>query len=109
MNVNNVVLVGRISSEFQEYPVGDTKKVLFNLAVDKPLATQKKEELKADGKPTADFPQIQAWGKIAENLLQHKKKGDTLSIVGSLSTSVYEDKNSKFHFQMIVNVEKVSY
>lgn len=54
--MNNVVLIGRITRDLElRYLQNGIAVTKFNLAVDKGLSKEKKQELEAQNKPTADF------------------------------------------------------
>lgn len=67
----------------------------FTLAVDRGLSKEKKEELKSQGKQTADFPRIVVYGKIAENCANYLAKGRLVGIDGRIQTGSYTDKDGK--------------
>lgn len=89
--MNNVILIGRLVRdpnirflESASRTVGD-----FTLAVDKKLSRDKKAEMEATGKPTADFIRIVVWGKLAETCGNYLKQGSKVAVEGSISTSKY--------------------
>lgn len=65
----------------------------FTLAVNKNLSKDKKEEMEAQNKATADFPRIVVWGKMGENASRYLKKGSQCAIDGAIQTGSYEDNN----------------
>ena len=67
--MNCVILIGRLTRdpELRYIPNTGTPVATFSLAVDKQLSKEKKMELEAQGRPTADFINIVVWGKQAEH------------------------------------------
>ncbi|BEP28674.1 single-stranded DNA-binding protein [Helicovermis profundi] len=95
--MNNVSLIGRLTAkpELKYLPSGSaiTK---FNIAVSRSLSRKQKEECKESGKPTADFPRIVVWGKLAESCSNYLDKGKLVGITGSVVTASYENKNGDY-------------
>ena len=79
--MNSVNLVGRLTKDIQIRSTMSGKSVAeFTLAVDR--HTKDKQ---------ADFIPCVAWEKTAELLSNYTKKGDQLSITGSIQTGSYDD------------------
>jgi len=78
IKINNVNLVGRLTKdpELKYIPGSGTAVTNFTLAIDRGLSKDKKKELEAQGKPTADFIRTVVWGKQAENCANYLKKVD---------------------------------
>jgi single-strand DNA-binding protein len=81
----------------------------FTGAVDKGLSREKRTELEAQGKKTADFPRFKAFGKTAENISLYFSKGSLMLVESRVQTDSYKnDKGDtvyttdfivdKFHF-----------
>ena len=66
----------------------------FTLAVDKGLSRDKRQEMESAGKPTADFPRIMVWGKMAENTSTYLSKGSQCAVIGRIQTGSYQDRES---------------
>ena len=68
--MNIVILSGRL---VRDPEVGYTQSGLmqasFTIAVDKQLSKDKKDALRASGKPTADFPRIITWFPSPDGVL----------------------------------------
>jgi single-strand DNA-binding protein len=75
--MNLAIITGRLTKDPElRYLPGTGKAVArFGVAVDKGLSKEKKQELKAQGKPTADFINVIVWGKQAENCANYIEKG----------------------------------
>lgn len=93
--MNLVVLIGRLTRDpdLKYLPGTGTPVANFTLAVDKELSKDKRAELEAAGKPTADFINIVVWGKQAENCANYLAKGRLVAIQGRIQTRSYEAKD----------------
>ncbi len=93
--MNLVILIGRLTRdpELKYLANTGTPVATFNLAVDKQLSKEKRQELAEKGEPTADFINIIVWGKQAENCANYLKKGRLAAVSGRLQTRSYEGKD----------------
>ena len=93
--MNNVILIGRLTRdpELKYLANTGTPVATFNLAVDRELSREKKQELEEKGQPTADFINIIVWGKQAENCANYLKKGRLVAVSGRLQSRSYEGKD----------------
>lgn len=92
--MNKVILIGRLTKDPDlRYTQSGMAVCQFTLAVNKNLSKDKKEELEAQNKPTADFPRIIVWGKMGENASRYLKKGSQCAVEGAIQTGSYEDNN----------------
>ncbi len=109
--MNNVVLIGRLTRDpdLNFLPTTGTAVANFTLAIDKPLSKSKKQEFEAEGKPTADFINIVAWGKIAENCANYLAKGRRTAVQGRLQSRTYDDKNGVRRYVTEVVAERVEF
>lgn len=107
--MNNVVLIGRLTRdpELRYIPVTGTAVTKFNLAVDRGLSKDKKQELEAKGQPTADFINITVWGRMAENAANYLAKGRLVGIQGRIQTGSYDKDGTRVYTTEVVanNVE----
>ena len=110
MSVNHIVLSGRLTKDPEERvtPSG-LRQTSFTLAVDKQLSRDKKAELQQQGKPTADFPRIITWGKVAEIASNNLSKGRKVLIEGVLTTGQYKDQNGTTHYTTDVVAHKIEF
>lgn len=94
--MNNVSLIGRLvrDPELRYIPSG-TAVTKFTLAIDRGLSREKKIEMTAENKPTADFINIVVWGKQAENCVNYLAKGKQVGIQGRIQSGTYNDKDGK--------------
>nr|DAL22709.1 MAG TPA_asm: Single strand binding protein [Caudoviricetes sp.] len=92
--MNKVVLIGYLTKDPDlRYTQSGMAVCQFTLAVNKNLSKDKKEEMEAQNKPTADFPRIIVWGKMGENASRYLKKGSQCAVEGAIQTGSYEDNN----------------
>lgn len=103
--MNNVTLIGRLTKdpELKYLPNGGKAICRFSLAVDKDLSKDKQQELESQGKHTADFINISAWGKQAENCASFLNKGSMVAIKGRIQTGSYdaEDGSKRYTFEVV--------
>ena len=97
--MNRVELVGRTTIKPQlEYT--DKKKAYtrFGIAINRP---QKND----DGENIADFINVVAWEKQAENVCMYVDKGNLIAVEGSIQTGNYTDKdgNKRTSFNVLAH------
>lgn len=89
MSANNqVVIIGRPGANPEIKEVGQHKVCNISLAVSRPG----KDEY---GQSLTDWIQCQFWNRQAEVLQQYVKKGDLISVSGSLRTESWEKDGQK--------------
>jgi len=98
--MNLVVAIGRFTKD----PVlaGDEKmyRTRFVLGLDREVPRSNKNT------QTADFPSFIAWGKTAEVICRHFKKGNRICVTGHLTTGSYISKDGKRVYTTDVTVDK---
>lgn len=109
--MNNAIVLGRLTRDPElRYLPGTGQAVCnFTLAVDKGLSKEKKQEMEAQGKATADFIDIVTWGKTAENVAQYTGKGLRVAVQGSIQTGTYTDNNGVKRKTFDINAYKVDF
>lgn len=109
--MNCVVLIGRLTREpeLRYLPNTGTPVANFTLAVDKNLSKEKKQEVEAQGQPTADFINIVVWNKSAENVANYLSKGLKVAIQGRLQSRYYEAKDGGRRHVTEVVAERVEF
>ena len=108
--MNKVVLIGRITKDPElRYTQSGQTVTQFTLAVDKSLSREKRQEMEAQGRPTADFPRIVVWGKQAESLCQYLGKGSRCAIEGSIQTGSYQDNSGNRVFTTDIVAQHVEF
>ncbi len=99
--MNNVILVGRLTSNPEVIEVDENRKVTsVVLAVNRNFKN-------IDGIYDVDFFRCILWNNVAANTTEYCKKGDVVGIKGRLQSSKYEDENKKIHYVVDVIAEKV--
>ncbi|AVK85291.1 single-stranded DNA-binding protein [Lysinibacillus sp. B2A1] len=94
--INRVILVGRLTKDIDlSYTPQGIAKAQFTLAVNRSFANQ-------SGEREADFIQIQAWRKQAENAANYLKKGSLVGIDGKLQSGSYERDGQRIYFTNVV-------
>lgn len=104
--MNNVLLIGRLTKdlELRYIPATGTAVTRFNLAVDRGLSKEKKQEMESKNQPTADFINIVVWGKQAENCANYLAKGRLIAVQGRIQTGSYEkDGVKKYTTEVVAN------
>jgi len=99
--MNNVVLIGRLvkDPEIKYIPNTETAVANFTLAVDRPMAKEKK----------ADFIRIVAFGKTAELCERFLVKGRLVGIQGRIQTGSYKDKDDKTIYTTDIVADRVEF
>ena len=94
--MNKFIGIGRLVRDPElRYTQSNQPICTFTLAIDKPMSRDKREEAEANNRPTADFPRVNVWGKMAENCNRYLQKGSQCAVEGSIQTGSYEDKDGK--------------
>lgn len=102
--MNRVDLIGRLTRDPElRYAQTGTAITRFTVAVNRRLSKEKRQELEAQGKPTADFISCQAFGNTAELIANYFSKGNLIGIEGSIQTGSYE-KDGQTVYTTEVNV-----
>lgn len=109
--MNSVNLIGRLTRdpELRYIPNSGTAVATFSLAVDKGLSKEKKKEAEKKGQPTADFINIVAWGKQAENCANYLQKGKLIAVNGRIQTRSYTAKDNSKRYVTEVVADKVEF
>ena len=93
--MNSVNLIGRLVRDPElRYTQSQMAICTFTLAVDKGLSRDKRQEMESAGKPTADFPRIMVFGKMAENTSTYLSKGSQCGVIGRIQTGSYQDRET---------------
>lgn len=109
--MNQVILIGRLTREPEmRYSSGGGMAVTkFTLAVDRELSSAKKNEAVSQGKPTADFINVAAFGKLAESCAQYLNKGAQCAVLGRIATGSYMTQTGEKKFTTEVNAVRVEF
>lgn len=95
--MNCVNLVGRLTRDPQQ--IGSM--VAFGIAV-------RRDYKNKNGQYESDFPSCKIFGKAGEYALKYLKKGDMVSVVGSLATGKWTDQKGETHYSTDVVVRSVN-
>lgn len=95
--MNSVTLTGRLVRDPQIRYASQSQMAVanFTLAVDRVRTRDGKE-------PTADFPDIVAFGKTAEIIEKYAAKGSLVGVTGRLQTRNYEKDGRKVYVTEVV-------
>ena len=109
--MNNVILIGRLIKdvELRYTQSSNATYARFTIAVDRGMSKEKKQELEANGQPTADFINIVVWGKQAENCQKYLQKGRNVAIQGRLQSGSYTAQDGTRKFVTEVWAERVQF
>lgn len=87
--MNKVILMGRLTRDPEvRYTQGENPMAIarYSLAVNRMTKQQ-------EGQPSADFPNILVFGKMAEFAEKYLHKGTKIALVGRLQTGSYTNKD----------------
>lgn len=109
--MNNVVLIGRLTRDPELRYLANTGTPVanFTIAVDRELSKEKRQEAESKGQPTADFINIVAWGKQAENCANYLKKGRLVAIQGRIQSRSWETENGSRRYATEVVASRVEF
>jgi single-strand DNA-binding protein len=101
MTMNTVTLVGRLGQdpEIRYFETGSVK-ARFSIAVDRPGSKENR---------TTDWFNVEAWGKQAEFAGEWIKKGQMVSVSGSLEVSQWADNTGNVREQPIIRVSEIRF
>ena len=102
--MNSVVLVGRLAQDPElRYIAGTGMPVAtFTLAVSREFTNKK-------GEREVDFIDIQAWNKQAETVANYLKKGNMVSVNGSIRVETYTDREGNRRRSFRINASRVEF
>ena len=100
MILNQVVLVGRITTDPEVATFNNVKRTSLVVAVQRGFKN-------VDGEYDTDFIRIVLWNGIAENTCEYCHKGDLIGVKGRLQNSNYE-KDGVTQYSTDVIAEKIS-
>lgn len=102
--MNKVLLVGRLTKDPELRKIENSEVSLsrFTLAVNTGRLIKKREK-------EVDFISITVWGKLAENLVKYKKKGELLSVTGKIKVRSYENKEGQRKYATEIIGEEIQF
>lgn len=94
--MNNVSLMGRLTRDVDlKYTTGNMAIGRFNVAVDRKLSKEKRQEAENNNQPIADFISCIAFKRTAEVIGQYFHKGNKIAITGHIQTGSYENQQGQ--------------
>ena len=98
-SVNRVFLMGNLTRDVELKRAGDTPLAVFGIAVNRKFKTR-------DGAKKEDvtFVDCEAWGRTAEVMAEHLRKGSPVFVEGRLKLSTWEQDGQK-RSKLTVTVE----
>ena len=101
--MNNVSLMGRLTRDVDLRMTNSNLAVgRFNVAVDRKLSKEKRQEAEKNNQPTADFISCIAFGKTAENIATYFRKGQRIAVSGHIQTGSYEKDGQRIYTTDVV-------
>ena len=101
--MNKVMLIGRLTRDPDlRYTPSNIATVTFSIAVNRPFTNQ-------NGVREADFINIIAWRKQAENVKKYITKGSLVAVEGRIQTRNYDDKDGKKVYVTEVEADNVQF
>ena len=102
--MNKVILIGRLTKdvELRYTQTNNTAVASFSLAVNRKFVKPGEER-------QADFFNIIAWNKLAENFSKYLFKGNQVAISGRLETRSWDDPNGQKHYVTEVIAEEIDF
>lgn len=101
--INNIFLIGNLTRDPElRFTPNGTPVASFSIAVNKRTQNKQSGEWEND----ADFFNVVAWFKLAENVAESLNKGDRVIISGRLSQESWDDKQGQKRttYRIIANV-----
>lgn len=101
--MNNVSLMGRLTRDVDLRMTTSNLAVgRFNVAVDRKLSKEKRQEAEKNNQPTADFISCIAFGRTAENIATYFRKGQRIAVTGHIQTGSYEKDGQRIYTTDVV-------
>ena len=102
--MNKVILIGRLTKdvELRYTQTNNTAVASFSLAVNRKFVKPGEER-------QADFFNVIAWNKLAENISKYLFKGNQVAISGRLETRSWDDPNGQKHYVTEVIAEEIDF
>jgi len=105
VSFNHVVLAGNLTRDPElKYLPSGTAVCEFALAINRKWKGQNGEQ-----KEEVSFLDCQAWGRTAEVIAEHVKKGNPLLVSGYLKQERWDDQSGNHRSRVKVNVERMQF
>lgn len=99
--INKAIIAGRLTKDVEiRYTPNGKANAKVTIACNR-------EFKNASGERDADFINVECWGKTAELLSNHFKKGDVVGFEGPIRTGSYEGQDGKRVYTTNVNADKL--
>ncbi len=101
--VNSITLIGNLTRDPElRFTTNGTPVASFSVAVNKRVQSKESGEWVND----ADFFNVVAWFKLAENLAASLNKGDRVIVIGRLAQQNWDDKQGqkRTEYKVIANI-----
>lgn len=106
--MNRITMIGRMVTDLEiRYTPTGLAIGKVNIAVDRQYTKEKRELHIQEQKPVADFPRVILTGKSAEFTSKYLKKGDLVSVEGSIRTGSYENAEGQKIYTTEVSCERI--
>lgn len=100
--LNSVCINGRLVKDCQLEQAGkDTVKTRFTLAVNRDYKDR-------DGNTPCDFLDCEVWNAGANFLENYARKGDMISVAGSLRRDTWKDKDGNYQSRVYISAASVN-
>ena len=103
-DLNTVLIEGRVVRDPESKPVGSSSVVNFALAVNRRYRTRAGET-----REEVSYIDVEAWGKLADNLVRYCSKGRQLRVEGSLVQDRWNDADGNQRSRMKVSAGRIEY
>ena len=88
--MNKAILIGRLTRDPElRYTSSNRAVCQFSIAIDRPFTNQ------STGQREADFINVVAWDKTAENIGKYMAKGRLIAVEGRIQTRNYDNNEGK--------------
>lgn len=87
--MNRVIIFGKLGKDPESKPAGTTTVCNFSIATREYIAGKNG----AEGKEHTEWHSITAFGKTADTIAKHLRKGDSMLVSGKLQTQKWVDKD----------------
>ena len=108
--MNSSVIIGKLTRDPDlRYLDSGTAVCRFIVAVDKQMSKDKKEQLREQGKPTADFIPVNVWGKMGETSAKYLSKGSKVAVQGEITTGQYKTGSGETRYTTDLTARNVQF
>lgn len=104
MALNRIILFGRLTKDPEHKQISSGASVCkFTVACDRQFTNKQTNERECD------FIEVQAWRGAADFVSRWFKRGDAITVEGSLRNNNWTDNEGKKHYSYIVNAENIGF